>query len=621
MANRILMVTPDDEDVEVEEADFESAKSSGLEPAFEMVDRDGNVNVVRKRHLADAEKSGMTAKPVWDALNTRTPDRNKVGAGEAAARGFANMASPLADESAGFARNPAGAAKAALGLFGVNMGDDRDVQEYQAVRNAYRERDDDAWDQQGFAYGTGGALGIGAGMGAGAVPITTALGRGTAAAAGKVTARMAPRAARMATGAMGGAATGALQAAGGGTDAQGQADLATGDVGGFAKQTAIGAGAGGAFGGLSDEAIALLKKSTPALRTMAERAAYRTTGGLKSDVNRLTASKTTPEEVGRALLDEGMIKVGTKRAGEGLESRLRARLGELRVKQDQFLTKLDAMVAEGVPFDTIRQKIQAEITDAQKTPGVAYKKYANALQSELDDLAGTLGVGMPKAAGPVDVTPRTRPTGGYDQMLLSGGKELPPDTVPPTSLSFMDALQTKRAYDKAGKYQSMTEAPAVEAARTTRKSIKDAIDDAIAASPVAGPEAKDAYKADRWRSKLLMDALAGLDEEVKRELTRKQMFGITDTIAGSGAAGAALQMGAGGPAAAAATLATVGAKKGAEKFGDATAARLFDGAAKIIEKQGFEEGMRTLTRLLGADAAAQIGKALGERQRMQGGKQ
>jgi hypothetical protein len=165
----------------------------------------------------------------------------------------------------------------------------------------------------------------------------------------------------------------------------------------------------------------------------------------------------------------------------------------------------------------------------------------------------------------------------------------------------------------------MTEAPAVEAARTTRKSIKDAIDDAIAASPAAGPEAKDAYKADRWRSKLLMDALAGLDEEVKRDLTRKQMFGITDTVAGTGAATAALQLGAGGPAAAAATLATVGAKKGAEKFGDAISARLFDGAAKIIEKQGFEEGMRTLTRLLGADAAAQMGIALGERQRMQGG--
>lgn len=641
MANRILMVTPEDEDVEVEEADFESAKSSGLEPAFEMVDRDGNVNVVRKRHMADAEKAGMTAKPVWDALNTRTPDRNKVGAGEAFARGFANMASPVADEAAGAFRNPKGAAKAALGLFGVNMGDDRDVQEYQAVRNAYRERDDDAWDQQKFAYGAGGATGIGAGIGAGMFgggAAVTGLGKATANAATKATARLSPRAAKAATSAASAAFEGGLQAAGGGTDAQGQADLATGDVGGVAKQAGIGAATGGLFGGLSEEAIRLLQKSIPALKTMAERAAYRTTGGMKSDINKIYGN--TPEDVGRALLDDGLITPFTKRSGEQLESKIRGRLGEFRGKQDEFFNVLDEL-GDGVPFEDIERRLVEEINlyRSKAKPGVSNRSYADALERELVDLRKTFG-GAVDQAPMVDMTPKMSPVGGFpDQAALPGPSELAttrakvhtprtpgeppipgPEAVPVApKLGFREALKAKRGFDQGGRYQNRTDAPSVEAARATRKAIKDAIDDAISASP-AGPASKDAYKADRHQSKLFLDALAGLDQENARQTARKQVFGLTDTITGTGAAGTALAAGASAPATAAITLGTLAAKKGLETYGDAMSARLFDGAAKIIQKQGFEEGMRTLTRLLGADAAAQLGIALGERQRMQGGK-
>lgn len=384
----ILMVTPDDEDVDVEEADFESAKASGLEPAFEMVDRDGSVNVVRKRHMADAEKSGMTAKPVWDALNTKTNAGGSVGKAEAVGRGFANMTGPIADEAVGFSQAPVGGIKAAVGgLFGVNQADDRDVQEYQAKRNAYRERDEQAWEERPGYYGTGGALGVGAGfLGGGAA--VTGLGKALAPAAG------ASRLARGGNAARVGAATGAVQGVGGGTDAQGQPDLGTGDVAGVRNQAEVGGLLGGLFGAGGEEAADFLRRSAPKIQEMAGERAAKATGTMLADQRKLAKKPGGVAAFGNRLLEEGVVTAGASLddIAERSASQKKAMgqgIGDILDKLDQFGEAVakgtggQTDVPLGMNMDTFATRVQSELIEPLRKTSTG-NQTADLIAQELD---------------------------------------------------------------------------------------------------------------------------------------------------------------------------------------------------------------------------------------------
>lgn len=633
----ILMLTPENEEIEVPEEHFETATTRDkFEPAFEYVDpKTKQPVVVRKKHAARAEKDGLVAKPVWDAQN-KPIDASKIGAGEASARGFANAATlGFADEiSAG--ANALGSA--------VKKGTLADLgKDYDAKRENYRVQDDAAWDQQGLAYGIG--------YGGAALPTLAAN------APLKVGASAAQLAAQTGKAAAGRAALeGGAQGLGGGTDAQGQADLTKGEFGEAALQTGISAATGGLLGGGTQK---LSQGLAGTAREGAERAAYRATGGMKSDINKIYGN--TPEQVGRALLDEGMVPLFGKRAGKEIEERIRNRVGELSTKQDEFLTGLDADQAAGVPFEAIEAKLMREIESARSGVGSANMSYANAIEKELEILqqkfkptrstetvvgrpgetkyvpgerrdvvvtgsgsAAKEKVSMPDgmggfrevevdAVGPRKVESVSRQAEGElerapTRLTTVKGSQ----SANPKTLTMMEALETKRAFDKGGKFQNRTDAASVEGARTSRKAVKDAIDEAIAASK-AGPEAMATYRADRGKTKLLLDALRGLEQEGERQTARKQVFGLTDTIAGGGVFAGAMAAGLSNPATAALTLGTVGGKKLIENFGDSFSARTLDASSKLIERYGFEEGMRRISRALGPDAAAQIGIALGER--------
>ena len=435
-----------------------------------------------------------------------------------------------------------------------------------------------------------------------------------------------------------------------------------GSAEGDAKTQAMSTLAGGALGGATAGAIGKIgekvgKGLASSTRAGAERAAYRATGGIKSDINKIYGN--TPEQVGRNMLDEGVIPWFGKRGGQEIEESIRKRVGELSAKQDEFLSRLDTEQASGVPFEAIEAKMLREIQSARTGVGKANRGYADAIESELQILrekfkpsrATETVVGRPGETNYVPGASRdvvvTGPGAKVKEKVslpdgMGGSREVEVDSVgprkvqslsrqsegeleraptrlsavkgtqtaEPKTLSLMEALETKRDFDKGGKFQNRTEATSVEAARTARKAVKDALDDSIAASK-AGPEAMQAYKADRNKSKMLLDGLRGLEQEGERQTARKQLFGLTDTIAGGGVLGGAMAAGLSTPATAALTLATVGGKKVVENYGDAFSARALDAARKVIEKYGFEEGIKRVSKVFGVTTANQIGLAIG----------
>lgn len=525
----------------------DEAVGKGWQPVHTLVSRSGKTINVDDDGLDEALSKGWQTQGLASAKKSKV----EVGAGESLARGVAQ------GTTFGFADEAQAALRAPFSK-----------RSYGELRDEYRSLDKGAEDQNPVAF-YGGSIGAGL------------------------------------VGGSGGAAKGAAALA--------KQGIAMGAIGGFggaegdAKSQALSTAAGGVFGGLIGGVAGKIgnsieKKSVDALRSGAGRAAYRATGGMKSDINKIYGN--TPAQVGQNLLDEGVLPVFAKRAGSGLENRMEGRVSELAAKQGAFMNALDA-TGDAVPFATIEQKFLSEIQRARGQPGVANKKYADAVQAELDDLRSTLGVGLDQATE-VNVTPRAR------HPQISGAKGAPPAPGEPT-LGFQQTLDAKRSYDQAGKFQNRTEAHSVEAARVARKALKDALDESIAASK-AGPEAMQAYKSDRNKSKLLLDGLRGLREENNRQTARKQAFGLTDTIAGTGIGTGALAAGVGGLPALAVGAAAVGGKKLVENFGDAFAARTLNSAAKIIERYGFDEGMNRITQAVGKTAATQIGIALGHKE-------
>lgn len=384
MAN-ILMLTPDGEDVNVDDSNFDAAKKQGLEPAFEMVDKDGNNRIVRNSNRKAAEKAGLQHKAVYDAQNTDVkPLSRDVGALESAGRGFANAGTfGFADEVAGAASAPKGALKSLAGVFGKDVSKDPDVQNYQMARDQYRSDDDNAYANNKAAYFAGGALPAAAQLLAPA---------GAAQSIGKA--------------ALAAGSQGALQGLGGGTDLQGQADLTKGDIGGAAQATGLGAGLGAAVGA----GVNKLSSAIPAAANKyKDFFGYRATGGLKSDINKIYGA--TPEEIGRNLLDEGAIPWFGKRGGDEIKDNIQGGLNKYADKQKAFLSDLDnsptASSQQGVGVGSVVRKVQKEINDLAENSGTMdqAKKLNSKLKSFIKDFGQKeqVPVDMP------DMTPKMSP--------------------------------------------------------------------------------------------------------------------------------------------------------------------------------------------------------------------
>jgi len=322
---------------------------------------------------------------------------------------------------------------------------------------------------------------------------------------------------------------------------------------------------GGVFGFAGGKAAQALKPTAEAAKSQAARSAYRTTGGLKSDINKLY--NMTPEDVGNELLDRGLIKLGTKRGSTKLADDIGEELSKFRSGQDKLISGLDEVKPKSFDVGKIVQKLEAQADEFANMGGAGNRSYANALRKEAEILTET-------------------------------GKK---------NISLAEALKLKRAFDQGGKFQSpLSEASAVEAARAARSTIKKEIDDTV--SSIAGPQVTKAYEQTRQGASRLMSAKDALGQAEKRDIANKT-FGLTDLLAGGGGAVIGAASGGGG---AVGLAAGVAANKLISNYGASTTAVMLKKASDILAKEGLAAGTRKLSAMYGADMAGTITEALQE---------
>jgi hypothetical protein len=544
--NMILMLTPEGEEVEVAEKNFEAALKQNLEPALEYVTPQGETVVVRKKNFDAAEKQGLVMKPLYEAKKAPMESPGALASGAA---GFAQW-SPLGafrEEIAGAIKEPKGALQAIGELFGADYSQSPELKKYREAKQQYKDIEQAAWEKEPAAYSIGGVAGA-----------LSPVGIGSAAA-------KAPT---------------ALQAARGGAIAGGASGVgeAEGDLAELAKAAAIGAGAGGALGAASPAISRGLQSASEAARGQAGRSAYAATGALKSDINRLY--ERTPEEIGQELLNQDIIRLGTARGSRDIQERIRSKLKEFGGKQKNLLEALDE--AQPDAFDTQRliDALEEQVIEARQLPGAGNQALAERLQREADVLRQVYG--------------------GFDELG---------EVIPPRDLSLTEALELKKAFDKAGKYQSpMSQADAVAAAREARKLANRQIDETV--EQVGGPKISKAYQAERRSASLLQDAKRAAEEQAKRDQANLTI-GLRDIIAASpGATVGGLAAGTAGGVLGG--VATVGLSKLMKTYGSSTTAKMMQTASDVFKKQGFKNGMAVLTSLYGAEAASDIAMAFME---------
>jgi len=136
------------------------------------------------------------------------------------------------------------------------------------------------------------------------------------------------------------------------------------------------------------------------------------------------------------------------------------------------------------------------------------------------------------------------------------------------------------------------------------------IDDTI--ESISGPEVAGKYKVDRRSASLLKDAVKAADEQAKRDQSNRT-FGLLDMIAGgAGATAGAIS----GPfEAVTGFLAATAISKLMKEYGSSTTAKMMQTAADIMQKEGFEAGIQSLSALYGADTASSLANALVESSR------
>jgi len=544
MSEKILMITPEGEKVKVDSKNFDVAVQRKLEPALEYVTPQGETVLVRKKNFAAAEKKGLVMKPLYEAKQTPMESPGKVASFAAGAAQWSPLGA-FREEISAATQEPMGAARAVGQLFGIGSKEDPKLQAYQKAKQQYKDVEDAAWEQEPVSYSAGGLL--------------SALGLGGAGAASK-----APTLAKTAlTGAGYGAASGVGEA--------------EGDIGDLAKSGAIGGVAGGALGAGASGLQALLAKGAEPLSRQASRSAYSATGALKSDINKLY--NNTPEQVGRELLDQKIVRPFTARGSEAINDRIGQSLGRFGDEQTALINRLDEMAPDSFDTKKLVEALFARSREQSKLPGVGNQALADRLQKEADVLKQVYG--------------------GVDELG---------EALDPRQLSMAEALDLKRAYDKSGKFQSpMSQADAVEAAREARSLARNQIDDTV--SRIAGPEVMAGYKQSREGASKLMSAKDAVDQSLKRDQAKS--LGLRESIFGS--VGATIGSATGGPVGAGlGAIAGAAASKLSKKYSDAVAATMLDRASKILKSEGFDAGMKTLVTIYGQDAARDIGEAIVE---------
>jgi len=303
---KMIMVTPDNEPVDIDDKDFDSAIKNGLVPAMEYADKEGNISVVKKPDQKAAEAAGMVPRIIYEGKQdlSKFDDAKAPGKTESFARGLANAGTFGFSDEIGGASN---ALKRAL-----QKGTLSDLKsDYQVGRDTYRAADDKAYAENKLLYGAGAA-----------VPTLASLGAALPAQGVKQAA-------------ITGAKFGAAGALGGGTDFGKQADLTEGEFGKYAKDVAIGTALGGALGGGVQKGIQTLQGAPESLAKFAANRATKAAGGDSAKATRVVDRMPGgTESFGRDLLDSGIVSAGKSRkeiaaAADKVQQDSGKRIGEI----------------------------------------------------------------------------------------------------------------------------------------------------------------------------------------------------------------------------------------------------------------------------------------------------
>lgn len=493
-----------------------------------------------KKTIKEAEPETKEQAPSgWRDTITDAPEQ--IPAAASAIQGAAAGASAdFLDEIAGGLE----AAGSTVGLRGLGGSfkdlrletDEEDKQSlsdiYAQARDAKRQALKESAKQNPVAFG-GGKLTGGVALGL-ATPINPATVKGATAL---------------------GAGTGAVQAVGA-SESQSKLEMI--------KEALEGGALGGLFGAGAGGVAKALKPASKVAGDQASRSAYRTTGGLKTDINKLY--NMTPDDVGRELLDRKLIKVGTRRGSEKLAERVQKEIADFSSGQEKLIKGLDKVKPKSFDVSKAVQGIRAQADEFASMAGSGNQAYAKALTKEADIIT---------------------------ENYLKKGKRF---------IDLDEALSLKRAFDQGGKFQSpLSEASSVEAARSARGLLKRQIDDTV--ETIAGPQVSQAYEQTRQGASRLLSAKNALEQAKARD-TANKTFGLTDML--GGAAGATAGAVAGGPAAVAGLAAGVATNKLISNFGASTTAVMLDKASKMLASEGLEQATRKLGAIYGADVANEI---------------
>ena len=541
---KMIMVTRNNEPVDIDEKDFDAALKQGLEPAMEYADKDGQTQVVRKSHQAKAEASGLKPMSIYQGQQSASKVKDKLSEGfrgdlEAGARGLANAA------TLGFSDELSGAAQAAKGAY--NKGSLSDLKsDYTKGRDEYRSREDAAWDDGGLQrkilYGAGAAL-----------PTLASLGASLPAQGVKQAAIL-------------GTKYGAAGAAGGGTG-QGQTDLTKGEYGQYAKDLALGGALGGVIGGGLQKGIEALPKIPGALESFARSRATKAAGGDSAKAGRLVDRMPGGKEAfGKDLLESGIVSGGKTR---------QQMLDKAREIEESSGKNIGDILGQ---FDSLA---------SQK----GYKS---------DALKRVLDRAQKEVLEPLNESPATRELADRVNNKYIGrleeyvkAKDMGPKSPNDSSLGFKGLQNERRLLDKTAFNETGLDKPLNDKLQAVRRIFNEEL--LKDAEKVAPKELLDEYARQNRLYGVSTTAKKLTEEQLARQ-AKNRSISLTDYISGgaSGAAGAA----AAGPAGLIMAPAAIGLNKLARERGnqllaggaDKLAKFLKGGAPRSIEERMASEG-------------------------------
>ena len=525
---KMIMVTRNNEPVDIDDKDFDAALKQGLEPAMQYADKDGQTHVVRKSHQAKAEAAGLKPLAIYEGQQDAAGMKPKLSEGwrgdlEAGARGIANAA------TLGFSDEISGAAQAAKAAY--KKGSLSDLKsDYTKGRDEYRAREDAAWDDGGIgrkiAYGAGAAL-----------PTLASLGASLPAQGVKQAAIL-------------GAKYGAAGAAGGGTG-QGQTDLTKGEYGQYAKDLALGGALGGVIGGGLQKGIETLPKIPGALEEFARARATKAAGGDSIKASRLVDRMPGGKDAfGKDLLDSGIISGGKTRQqildkAKEVEEASGKNIGDI-IGRFESLSK-----EKGIQPDTLKRildRTQAEVSAPLENSPATRHLADRFNKTYMDHLKDYVRV-----------------------------KDMGPRNPNDSSLGFKGLNQERRRLDKTAFSETGLDQPLNKELQSVRRIFNDEL--LKDAEKVAPKELLDDYARQNRLFGVGTTAKKLTQEQIGRQ-EKNRSISLTDYISGgaSGAAGAAAM----GPAGLVMAPAAIVANKIARERGNQLLAGGADKLAKFL---------------------------------------